>query len=317
MFESVVETAKKFVHQWQLHQFSKRAVKPSSKVDDKSLAPKSSRFRVHGWRWHHLGIVRDLKRLQAQGELRCHALCDSGDTSRSRALREDMRAALQYILNNNWRLHNTVEQRLFVPWVKQGASGLRARNENRALRRDIAVIETERMRLTGDAHALAIAVDRWVGDIDEEGTPETITLPTTSTISPPRPGRSSRQTNSNACRRDLNTILRRIDRLTRSAQLLFDSSEAVLIPHVKAAFSEADQLRFNHQVIRNISAEDARISLVIFRDAIDRTPPVIASRADWSDFHTSVPIAIRKFALPYWRSKFVESRTTFLSGPKP
>lgn len=374
-FESPLAAAKKLVNSWHLKRLANQALRGGSPLasdeppdappptDNPATGPgpgpgpgtgarasrKATRFRVYGWRWHHLGIVRDLRRLHAQAEARSRLLCSTADAAAAQAQRAALRAALAYILDDNWRLHNTVEQRLFVPWLLRRAavSGGGGGGDGRALRRDVAAIAAERTRLVGEATALAVVVDRWVRD---DPNPYPASNPFLGArFSFRRPAGESRaardnnhptnnnnnnknnnNTNNNiiiktpggtpvpptyrACKRELNDIQNRISHLAASAQVLFNASEAALIPRVRALFSEVDQLRFNHAVIRSISPEDARKSLVMFRDAVDRSAPVLASRADWADFHASVPIPIRKIALPYWRHKFVSHKTTFLTN---
>lgn len=235
----------------------------------------STRFRVHGWRWHHLGIVRDLARLHKQGTNRKLQMCDVRNP-RAQQSRRQFLDALRYIIDDNWALHNFVEGNVMLPWIDR-------RERNGVTEQRHAIIETERQRLETDSKALANRVDQWV-----VGRPRT-------------------------CEREADAILMNVERLRRNAALLFEASEAVLVPQVMRLFSEKEQLKFNSTVLKKITGRQARISLVIFRDAVDQTEPVVAKKADAEDFENSVPGPIRRLAVPYWRSKFVDERIRFIT----
>lgn len=274
-----------------LRQPSSKPTVPSAKT--KQSPARSTRFRVHGWRWHHLGIIRDLTRLHMRGTHRASALCDaSGRPEIAAAQRAAFQKALLYILRDNWGLHNSVEERFFLPWVqKAAAAAVTAAAKDVAatpgqgdVTASVRVISGERARLARESDHLARMVDKWA---------KTDSLPT--------------------CRRDLRQILGIITKLRKDATRLFDVSEAVLIPRVLQSFTEKEQLQFNHSVLNCISGKEARVSLVIFRDAVDRSHAVVASPTDWTDFQASVPAPIRNLALPYWRNKFVRDKAKFLA----
>lgn len=256
---------------------------------------RSTRFRVHGWRWHHLGIVRDLTRLQHAGRAHAPKLCrtaspaggsgsSGGDEAAARALRDDMYNALMYILRDNWDVHDRVERHLFLPWVSVATSTASPSRVDAAADQ-VALVSARRAQLARDADTLARCMDAW----------------RTSSAGEAR------------CQRDLRALLGDVRALRGHAHALFGASEAALIPHVLRHYSEREQLAFNKRVLRHISAREARISLVIFRDAVDRSHPVLATAQDLRDFQTSVPSAIRNIALPFWRSKFVKHKVRFLS----
>ncbi|CAN8064578.1 unnamed protein product [Agarophyton chilense] len=245
----------------------------------------SSHFRVHGWRWHHLGIIRDLMRLERKAVKKRGALCQVRRTDESRALRRQMHDALQYIIHDNWALHNVVEHKLFLPWIM-------SRDGDETNGEAVNVIGSERRRLQRHAQMLDERMAKW----SECNTHNVVRM------------------SQEQCESELQVMISNVQRLRRNASLLFEVSEQVLVPRVKLCFSEADQLRFNSTVLKHISGRQARVSLVIFRDALDlKKQPVVARSDDVHNFERDVPAPIRRVGVPFWRKRFVGDRTRFLT----
>lgn len=76
-----------------------------------ALAP----YRIHGWRWHHISLLRDLGLVnEALTEGRMCSPGDSGLESRREVLR-----AYSHILDENWEIHDRVESTLLYPWINK------------------------------------------------------------------------------------------------------------------------------------------------------------------------------------------------------
>eukprot|EP00177_Eucheuma_denticulatum_P004022 GFKZ01007267.1.p1 GENE.GFKZ01007267.1~~GFKZ01007267.1.p1 ORF type:complete len:270 (+),score=46.11 GFKZ01007267.1:253-1062(+) len=234
------------------------------------------RFRVRAWRWHHLGVVRDLKRVEDTLERRGRGMCEEG-VGRNQVL-----DVLEYIVRDNWGLHNVVEKSLFLPWLREGVKG--GPGEGRVEMR-VRMVGEEREKLMGEAAGLLTEVERWVG-----------------------------MAAGTKCKRDVVGIQGKIGRLRERAGVLFRASEAMFVPEVVATFSESEQRRFNEQVLKRITGRQARVSLVVFRDAVKQTAPVVASKKDEREFERDIPAAIRKWALPFWRRRFVAHKIRFITG---
>lgn len=233
------------------------------------------RFRVRAWRWHHLGIVRDLSRLE-RGLSRAPTLCSVGHAGKT--TRAQVLDALNYILEDNWKLHNFVERSLFVPWL----SGKKPADP--ALRRHIQLVAEERDRLRKDAQGLTKAVHKWV------------------------------HAEPAHCTRELGSLTGRVRKLRENAARLFGASEAVFVPRVVSVFDDKEQGTFNRTVLKNITGRQARISLIIFGDAVQQSDPIVATETDAADFENDIPAPIRRLAMPYWRSKFIGQRIKFITG---
>lgn len=70
-------------------------------------------YRVHGWRWHHLSIIRDLdhvKRLLQETNV-----CSAG--TQGVIARQQIARVYTHVLDDNWQVHDDVEARLLYPWV--------------------------------------------------------------------------------------------------------------------------------------------------------------------------------------------------------
>lgn len=236
--------------------------------------PRSSQFRVHGWRWHHIGILRDLTRLESKAQHKRHRLCDM-QSHNAATQRVQFRNAIEYIIQDNWNLHDTVQEKVFLPWIRDK--------------------ETDKFR-----HARANIVNNETKKIQKQCTSLTRTVSRWS-IQP------------KDCYSELDSIIHSVQRLKRNGAALFQASEAVLVPRVNCLFSEREQLKFNRQVLKYITGKQARISLVIFADAVDATNPSVAKRSDRNNFQRDVPALIRKFGVPFWRNRFVADKIQFLT----
>lgn len=194
--------------------------------------------------------------------------------------REQVLDALNYILEDNWKLHNFVERSLFVPWLS------RKMPLGPTLQRHIKLVAEERELLQQDAKRLTTAVQRWV------------------------------QANPTRCKRELRGITDQVRKLRENAVTLFGASEAVFVPRVVSLFESKEQGKFNDSVLKRISGRQARISLVIFEDAVQRRDPIVATQTDRDDFENDIPAPIRRLAMPYWRNKFIGQRTRFITDEK-
>lgn len=233
-------------------------------------------FRVRAWRWHHLGVVRDLSRLERGLSNRSGAMCIESPAAVD--TRRQALDALRYILDDNWKLHNFVERALFVPWMSN------RKPIDPSLRQHIRLVAAERERLQKEAGGLANQVAKWV-NAEPVG-----------------------------CKRELSGITEQVRKLRENATRLFAASEAVFVPRVVDTYSAKEQGKFNDKVLKSITGRQARISLVIFGDAVQQDEPVVATKSDSKDFENDIPAPIRKLAMPYWRNKFVGQRAKFIAG---
>lgn len=298
MLDEFLDRPKRWLTKLQLTKLSQRLYNSGDGKNGYALDERIRRdeFFVYGWRWHHLGIVRDLRRLSTSIEKRQAQLCPASSSrgSTSFALTSSahsqwiaLKDMFDHILHDNWELHDHVEEVFFFPWIEK-----RLRSEYPHLHlpflKDVALIGTQRALLAQDAKALAQLVSATVTDQFGENIKS-----------------------GGACARSLHSIRSKVDRLSKETRTLFAASEAAMIPRVTDTFSRAEQLRFNDKVISNISGKQARISLVIFKHAIHDSP------RDALHFRRGVPAPIRKLALPYWFKKFVAHKVRFVIHPHP
>lgn len=294
MLDEFLDRPKRWLTKLQLAKLSQRLYRSGNGKNGYASDERIRRdeFVVYGWRWHHLGIVRDLRRLSTSIEKRQAQLCPASSshgpttftlTSSARSQWIALKDMFDHILHDNWGLHDHVEEELFFPWIEKRLSSTYPHLHLPFLK-DVALIGTQRALLAQDAKALARLVSATV--IDQFG---------------------KNTKSSSACDRSLHSIRSKVDRLSEEAENLFTISEDAMIPRVTDTFSRAEQLRFNDKVISNISGKQARISLVIFEHAIHDSPP------DALHFRKGVPGPIRKLALPYWFKKFVAHKIRFVT----
>lgn len=235
--------------------------------------PPPSNFRVRAWRWHHLGVERDLSRVEATLRARKTALCVPGGA------RVSLLDVLTYVIDDNWKLHNHVEKTLFIPWIMRHAGN------DPILKRNTLILEKERQRLMKDTHLIMKQVEQWVNQTESQS----------------------------QCTNNVLLIANNLRKLRQDSTLLFRASENLFIPKVVQTFSQKQQNKFNDNVLKSITGRQARVSLVVFRDAVRQEPPVVATTRDEQDFYTDIPAPIRKWGVPFWRGKFVRHKTRFLT----
>lgn len=74
------------------------------------------KFLVHGWRWHTLSLIRDLKRLRLFSEE------ISANILNKRISEEDIRqleSASEFVINFNMKALHRIEEKTFFPWLQK------------------------------------------------------------------------------------------------------------------------------------------------------------------------------------------------------
>lgn len=243
-------------------------------------------FQIHAWRWHHLGIVHDLKRFQIASRkhssiLLCPPSSSSSTTNMQRLhhVTDDQRriqAALRYILVDNWGVHNIVEETLLYPWLQTPPSSSSFTTIT-PLQLPSSII-SERTRLRTQAESISTQFQK-------------------------------------CCKthNDVTMLLDNVDTLTVNAERLFEASEALIMSHVAQYYSAKEQKIFNDRVLSNLSNRQMRVAAVAFRDAVDVRNRK-ATNLDRRNFQSTLPSIVRGVAIPYWKSKFVKREIAFLEG---
>lgn len=235
-------------------------------------AKKRAPYRVHGWRWHHLSLVRDLGVVGAA--LSGRRVCTEG--AAGAAERRAVARAFAHVLEDNWAVHDAVEGELLYPWVAT-RSGVARRTAIRALDARRGALKARRERVLGSLRAFQ-QLERG-GDV---------------------------------CAVRARGAAADVHSLRAAAAATFAAAERVVVPAVRALYSEDEQRTFNRNVIRGLSARQAQVALVIFRDGIYDSRR--ASAADRADFERQVPRAIRAL-VPVWRRALCGIRASFFMPP--
>lgn len=247
----------------------------SSKSDASSEAP----FLVTGWRWHHLGISRDLQRARTQLLRRGPSLCKASPLERQTVL-----SALDHIFESNWDIHDATETRLLLPWATTRG--------DRRISSVAALISREAARLRKRRSALRTHTVRWASEDYGNGV--------------------KNQANIGRCIRETEVLAREFEALRRAANTLFTAAEETFIPLIRTKFSVREQKKFNDRVLASLSSRETRVVLVVFFDALFGTKPSVAKPQDVRDFETSVPAPLRGIAVPLWRRRLIGERANFL-----
>lgn len=278
---SLLTESKLWLHRRQLefaHHQQQRNVNNSHKGTWSKLQRKSNTFHIHAWRWHHLGIVRDLGRLQKQANKQSYKLCPTANSNPSIKKRIELYTALMYILKDNWKIHDKVEQTLLFPWL------LKKSDESKTTLKSQSIISTESKKLNSFSDQLSLFVDRWARNT---------------------------QLDNQACMLQLYYIERQLDHLRSGASNLFQLSENMVMPQVLMYASDSDQKSFNDSVLARLSGREVRVAAVGFKDAVEHC----GNGQDKLNFGNNVPSIVRKVAIPYWRKKLVRRRDSFLRNP--
>ena len=112
-------------------------------------------YRIHGWRWHHMSVLRDLTLVR--GALSGTRVCAPGGAG-ARA-RRDVSRAYAHVLDDNFEVHDAVETRLLFPWVRERCGPARRLALGLLAGRRRALVE-RRERLRDDIARLAGATPR-------------------------------------------------------------------------------------------------------------------------------------------------------------
>ena len=235
----------------------------------------SKEFRVLGWKWHHLGLIRHLSALQTEAKRQKHAMCMPSMDGSSLKKREQFLESTRFIVIDSWQLHNFVESKLFFPWIS-------SRDKSDSMGRTFAIIKSERDRLSNESEVLTKSIENWVH------------------CSPAK------------CESQLERILGTLRGLHQKANRLFDTSEDVVVPHVLRLFSEKEQKEFNSFVLKNLSGSEKRESLVVFNDGVSNNEQGLISEEDRRKFKNELPSAVRRILLPFWVKNMYGQKLRFL-----
>lgn len=270
MLDSLISAGRDLLSRTQLQRLRQQTAKEAKSNNA------SQKLRVHGWRWHHLGIIGHLSTLQTQAKKQKRGMCQPSNPS-ALTSRKEFLESVRFVLIDSWQLHNHVESKLFFPWISK-------RESTDAVAKKCLIIKKERDRLTAESAFVTKRVENWV------------------------------DARTGNCEKEVDDIIHMLRKLQQKGSQLFQTSEVVILPHVLHLFSEKEQLKFNASVLKNLTGLQKRESLVVFSDALGPSQAKSSTHKDRKDFQRAVPSAVRRIVLPYWTKKLYAKKLRFLTG---
>lgn len=256
-------------------------------------------FHVHPWRWHHRSLVSDLRRLERwltcpqEVRQRCRArdrkevilTFTKNGASRDEAILQSYR----FVMEENWRIHNFVEETIFFPWLfgkfPEASGTLRAFDERRNSLKDRQRKVLEQLE---DSLVNKKVPDE--GETDEW-----------------RLGRRLFREPNFLCLRKSHRAGAMLRSLSADLDRLFHDEEMYVVPLVATRVSAHEQSELNDRVLNSLDGGDARTSLVIFHEWVKHSN----DETEWKLFRRLIPPPLR-LLIPHFRARFYSTRSGLL-----
>jgi len=273
-------------------------------------APKG--FRLHGWRWHHVAITRELAAIQTA----LAAGVNCGDADAVAAVVD----AFAFARTSVWAVHNEMERAVLFPWIDTGLCAAPANGGAGGPPTSTAAVVGDARRGTpvaGRSEARQRAVSAALASFGAERerleaasaeVQEHLMRLATATAERDAPWRGVA-----ACGPETRRAVAAVRSLTDEARALFAAEEAALIPLVSNDFSPDEQARVFltavHGLAGGLRGSTAKLQLVLFHEALKAG----GGGEEWGHFKREVPRPARAW-IPVWKKRLYDGcPTTVLS----
>ncbi|KAK1866698.1 hypothetical protein I4F81_009214 [Pyropia yezoensis] len=227
------------------------------------IAGEARGFRLHGWRWHHVAIGRELGAISTA----LGSGVDCGDPSAVAAVVD----AFAFARRSVWAVHNTMEREVLFPWIDTG----------RAVSAALSSFAAERERLEAAATEVEARLARLAAATAERDAPWRGVA---------------------ACGPETARAAAAVRVLADEAAALFAAEEAALIPLVTGDFSADEQARVFltavHGLAGGLRGPTAKLQLVLFHEALKAG----GGGEEWGHFKREVPRPARAW-IPVWKKR--------------
>lgn len=278
------------------------------------IAGEARGFRLHGWRWHHVAIGRELAAIATA----LGSGVDCGDPSAVAAVVD----AFAFARRSVWAVHNTMEREVLFPWIDTGVcaaaadggrgpptvtavsrrgggggdggggggGGVAGRSpaRQRAVSAALSSFTAERERLEAAASDVEARLARL----------------TAATADRDAPWRGVA-----ACGPETARAAAAVRVLAAEAAALFAAEEAALIPLVTGDFSADEQARVFltavHGLAGGLRGPTAKLQLVLFHEALKAG----GGGEEWGHFKREVPRPARAW-IPVWKKRLYDGCPT-------
>lgn len=256
-------------------------------VFDKNNNNFLTKFHIHGWRWHTMSFIYEMKRLN---QLAAKMSSTTGSLP-------SLQQAVDYVIGFNMKgLHN-IERDLFFPWMrKQMKTKLipQQSNNGKDVVKSFQIVmdELEQNQKLIQGIGLEI-VDR-----------------TSSTSDTTRKRQQRNQPTENESKSDLVELSTFIAMKSQSmialAESMLRTEENVMIPLIGQYISEQEQKTFNNQVIRKLGIFDSRLHLVGMYETI-----VQNQKNELKLFQSTIPY-IAQSMIPRWKRLLYDPKVSMM-----
>lgn len=235
------------------------------------------RFRVHGWRWHTMSVIRELRLLQT-------LVSSSGKT-------EEVTQGFDHVVGFNMKGLNRVESKLFFPWLKEKLDLIPDEGAKQAFQR---VLKTA----TKQQEVLKEKAQDMVSSSREESSIQAKFMLCAH--------KRNTQTNALATQATTEDLSLLVTTMVSTLEEIARIQTTYLIPAIATLVPEPEQVSFNSKVLRNMGILDSRTYLVGMYEAIQGDTEEIEL------FEEEIPF-IPRYMIPRWKRLLYDPKTSVLS----
>lgn len=281
------------------------------------IAGEARGFRLHGWRWHHVAIGRELGAISTA----LGSGVDCGDPSAVAAVVD----AFAFARRSVWAVHNTMEREVLFPWIDTGvceaaADGGRGPPTVTAVSRrgsggggrgggggggrgGVAGRSPARQR------AVSAALSSFAAERERLEAAATEVEARLARLAAATAERDAPWRGVAACGPETARAAAAVRVLADEAAALFAAEEAALIPLVTGDFSADEQARVFltavHGLAGGLRGPTAKLQLVLFHEALKAG----GGGEEWGHFKREVPRPARAW-IPVWKKRLYDGCPT-------
>lgn len=234
----------------------------------------ADKFFIQGWRWHHLSIVRDAKRLNQYA-----SVVKSGDEEDL----EPLKKAVDFVFNFNLRGLSDIEDKVFFPWLREKLlnSEYESEETKKAFASMIEDVDQDRKRVKDLASKIVSYMD----------------LATENSV------------DQNMRRDALDNIITNTDAVYNLTNSIKAREDKFLVPALMKNVSSREQKFFNNKVLRSLGILQSRKYLIGMYDAVH--DPDYGNEEEQTLFVEQIPLVARMM-IGSWRKSLYEPEVGML-----
>ncbi|GAB0489221.1 hypothetical protein MMPV_000438 [Pyropia vietnamensis] len=280
-----------------------------------SFAGEARGFRLHGWRWHHVAIRRELGAIASA----LGSGVDCGDPSAVAAVVD----AFAFARRSVWAVHNTMEREVLFPWIDTGVC-VAATDGGQGTPTVTAVSRRAdgggggrgggsgigvAGRSPARQRAVSAALSSFAAERERLEVAATEVEARLARLSAATADRDAPWRGIAACGPETARAAAAVRVLADEAAALFAAEESALIPLVTCDFSADEQARVFltavHRLAGGLRGSTAKLQLVLFHEALKAG----GGGEEWGHFKREVPRPARAW-IPVWKKRLYDGCPT-------